>query len=168
MPFYTLFGKECHGQSIGQLFDGILFNSDNFLATMCSSNSSRDYSPTFPTNIKHPISTISIVDADLRPPTTNSGPAKSRPQSLSVETSTNPSELHTLDLKVPRKLVKSPISVTSSSPNSHMIPPPNNGRPPPRISCSRNIDLRRKSLSERHFFRPVSHDEESSTGTKQT
>ena len=38
---------------------------------------------------------------------------------------------------------------------------------PPLISCSRNVDLRRKSLSERHFFRPVSEDEESTMGKKQ-
>mmetsp|Transcript_4389 Transcript_4389/g.9584 ORF Transcript_4389/g.9584 Transcript_4389/m.9584 type:complete len:223 (-) Transcript_4389:253-921(-) len=32
---------------------------------------------------------------------------------------------------------------------------------PPPISCARNVELRRKSLSEQHFFRPVSEDEES-------
>jgi hypothetical protein len=47
-----------------------------------------------------------------------------------------------------------------------MIPPPEHDNPPPRISSSRNVELRRKSLSERHFFRPVSEDEESSMGAK--
>ena len=32
---------------------------------------------------------------------------------------------------------------------------------PAPIYCARNVELRRKSLNERHFFRPVSEDDES-------
>jgi hypothetical protein len=40
----------------------------------------------------------------------------------------------------------------------------NNPILPIRIPCSRNVDLRRKSLSEKYFFRPVSTDEDSVMG----
>lgn len=55
-------------------------------------------------------------------------------------------------------------SATSSPPHPEEENLPHYYPPPPRISCSRNVELRRKSLSERHFFRPVSEDEESSRG----
>jgi hypothetical protein len=32
---------------------------------------------------------------------------------------------------------------------------------PAPIYCARNVEMRRKSLNERHFFRPVSEDDES-------
>lgn len=38
---------------------------------------------------------------------------------------------------------------------------PHTTPPSPPIFCSKNVELRRKSLTERHFFRPVSEDEES-------
>ncbi|KAL3756784.1 hypothetical protein ACHAWU_003534 [Discostella pseudostelligera] len=55
-------------------------------------------------------------------------------------------------------------SATSNPPHLEEENLPHYYSPPPRISCSRNVELRRKSLSERHFFRPVSEDEESSRG----
>ena len=34
------------------------------------------------------------------------------------------------------------------------------------IYCARNVEMRRKSLHERHFFRPVSEDDESASAMK--
>jgi hypothetical protein len=73
------------------------------------------------------------------------------------------------------KLVGLSISIPSlmASPNQqeHSLLPPlghsENNNPiilPIRIPCSRNVDLRRKSLSEKYFFRPVSTDEDSVMG----
>lgn len=67
------------------------------------------------------------------------------------------------------KLVGLSIRIQSlSSPNQQhtlVVPPSghenNNPILPLRIPCSKNVDLRRKSLSEKYFFRPVSVDEDS-------
>jgi hypothetical protein len=153
-----LFGSECFGLSICPLLNSILFDSDYFLASMCSYNSSpRVYNPTCPMNKHDQACATSKVERDLRPSTDNTSPAKNL--SLSMETLPDPPRLRPLSSFKTRKLDDLSVSATSS--------PLNLGSALPRISCSRNIDLRRKSLSERHFFRPVSEDEELSTGSKQ-
>lgn len=61
------------------------------------------------------------------------------------------------------------LSVDTSLPTAsdvHSIPKAERQDAPLLISCSKNIELRRKSLGERHFFRPVSFEEDS-VGAKQ-
>lgn len=172
MPSNSFFDSECHALSMGQLFNSIFSDSINSLAPMCNSRSSRVYSPTYPLNNEDPASAASTVRTDLHPSTPKTSPTKQRSTSLSVGTSPDPPRRPPLNPIKPRKssrnrrVVGLSMSVPSLSPDPHMIPPPEHDNPPPRISSSRNVELRRRSLSERHFFRPVSEDEESSMGAK--
>lgn len=165
--------SECQALSMGQLFNSILSNSIDAFVPMCNSSSPRVYSPTYPMNNQNPTSAASTDKADLRPSTPNASPAKKWPTSLSIGTCPDPPRrppLNPTNLRKScqnRKVSGLSISVPSLSPDPHILLPPDHDNPPPRISCSSNVELRRKSLSERHFFRPVSEDEESSMGTKQ-
>lgn len=50
----------------------------------------------------------------------------------------------------------------SITPPEYQLPSNPQASPDPSpIYCARNVELRRKSLSERHFFRPVSEDDDS-------
>ena len=161
MPSNSFFNSECHALSLGQLFNSILSNSINSLAPMCNSSSSRVYSPTVPLNNDDPASAASTVRTNLHPSTPNTSPTKQRSTSLRPPLNAIKPRKSSRNRKVVRL-----SCMPSLSPDPHMIPPPEHDNPPPRISSSRNVELRRKSLSERHFFRPVSEDEESSMGAK--
>ena len=65
-----------------------------------------------------------------------------------------------------RKKAGLSVDTSLTSSDVHSIPKAERQDAPPLISCSRNVELRRKSLGERHFFRPVSF-EENSVGAKQ-
>ena len=65
-----------------------------------------------------------------------------------------------------RKKVGLSVDTSISTSDVHSTPTPEQHDAPPLISNSRNVELRRKSLGERHFFRPVSFEEDS-VGAKQ-
>lgn len=98
--------------------------------------------------------------------------SRRRPVSLSVATAPDPrrpplnpnktkSTCSTISYRNRKKVGLSINLPPVTTSDIHTIPPPDHDNPPPLISCSRNVELRRKSLGERHFFRPVSEDEES-------
>eukprot|EP01082_Thalassiosira_pseudonana_P010585 g9157.t1 g9157 contig36:13527-14012(-) len=155
MPPHFFKSSDCQAMSMGQLFDSLLATSIN---SMCSDNSvARVYSPT----IEH---TGSI--------SSDSTPTKDvRSNEISSQDCT---PIITAPKAVPR--VKPPLHRQSSSfrdrkpaglsisASPYCYDESNPQGPtslPSPIYCARNVELRRKSLSERCFFRTVSEDDES-------
>mmetsp|Transcript_39501 Transcript_39501/g.94965 ORF Transcript_39501/g.94965 Transcript_39501/m.94965 type:complete len:182 (+) Transcript_39501:336-881(+) len=175
MPPHNIFDSDCEqGAGMGQLFNSLLSNSISALAPMCNdSPGPRVYSPTYPMN--HEPSPAAASNADGTSPRGKVTPSRplTSPHSVSTSTSPDPRRPPLNPVKPKPSSIRSRrrvgLSITVPPPPSdpHQSPSPSyspygEDNPPPRISCSRNVDLRRKSLSERHFFRPVSDDSEDS------
>ena len=150
--------------SVGQIFNSLLSSYDN----VCSSGS---YSPTEADELRE-TTTPSINRETI--PTSPPKIQRNRQQPVLVAAT---SFIQAQDPRRPpsypkpkptcsrhhRRRKKPGLSIslpTYKSDDVHTIPPPCRENAPPLISCSRNIELRRKSLGEQHFFRPVSEDYE--------
>jgi len=143
--------------------------NDNVIGTSSLCNIKEDYQPSTKTN-KETISTaaaikkLEIVRARrkaslLSGTTTSSSNDPRRPPLNPKKSKSNRNR---------RKKVGLSVDTSISTSDVHSVPVPKAERQdaPPLISCSRVIELRRKSLGERHFFRPVSFEEDS-VGAKQ-
>ena len=172
----NLFDSDCQATpGVGQLFDSLLSTSISTLSPMCNLSPGRVYSPTYPMDQQE--SSASAASTVALKFNTCSACQQSTAGSSSVVTSSDPKRPLTNHIRpqaMPyrnqnRKNVGLSLNVsTSTSDHPYHLPSPppgHNGPPPPLISCSRNVEFRRKSLPERHFFRPVSEDE-SSMGVK--
>ena len=145
-------------------------NDGSGTTPMCNDSGPRVYSPTYPMN-HQPSSAHATSGKSCTSPSKAHRNHTSTTQhhgSSSVATDPDPRRppLNPIKLKTShrnRKKVGLSINVPTPSSDPHNIPSFHDGdhSHPPPISCSRNVELRRKSLSERHFFRPVSEDEES-------
>mmetsp|Transcript_21490 Transcript_21490/g.46688 ORF Transcript_21490/g.46688 Transcript_21490/m.46688 type:complete len:186 (+) Transcript_21490:214-771(+) len=174
MPPHNLFDSDCQSISMGQLFNSLLSSSINTLTPMCNDSAAglRVYSPTYPMNHEDSSAppTCAKADSSCTPSSKvqnaqYSATSNKQHASLSVATSPDPKRPPLNPIKPRasfrnRKKFGLSINVPPSPCDPHQLPVPQCENPPPLISCSRNVDLRRKSLSERHFFRPVSDDDD--------
>jgi len=156
--------------SMSQLFNNILSSSitmcnDNVIGTSSLCNIKEEYQPSTTTN-KETISTaaaikkLEIVRARRK--------ASLLSSSGTTTASSNDPRRPPLNPKTKSKSnrnrrKKAGLSVDTSLPTSgvHSVPKPERQDAPPLISCSRIVELRRKSLGDKHFFRPVSFEEDS-------
>ena len=143
--------------------------NDNVIGTSSLCNIKEDYQPSTTTN-KETISTaaaikkLEIVRARRKASLLSSG---------TTTASSNDPRRPPLNPKTKSKSnrnrrKKVGLSVNTSLPTSdvHTIPKAERKDAPPLMRISRDVELRRKSLGERHFFRPVSFEEDS-VGAKQ-
>mmetsp|Transcript_44472 Transcript_44472/g.94651 ORF Transcript_44472/g.94651 Transcript_44472/m.94651 type:complete len:210 (+) Transcript_44472:283-912(+) len=143
-------------------------NNGSSPPTMCNeSPGPRVYSPTYPMNHQP---TSAATSGKSHPPT-SSGPRSLFATASAATPPGNPRRPPLNPIKPKpsyrnRKKVGLSINVPRHGTDPHNLPAFDEGEYP-RISCSTNVELRRKSLSERHFFRPVSEDEESVLENKQ-
>ncbi|KAL3796269.1 hypothetical protein HJC23_008589 [Cyclotella cryptica] len=147
---------ECQTTSMGRLIESLLSTSIN---SICASryHTCRAASPVVPFVETESVAENGVFDVSdemsapmtsqrARPPcyrhsvslpaNLNSTYRKRKPTGLSI----SPHDLSSYDLSNPQ-----------SGPSS--LPAP--------IYCAKNVEMRRKSLNDRHFFRPVSEDDES-------
>lgn len=148
MPPHNIFDSDdCDPvPSMGKLFNSLLSSSINTLTPMCNDSAVSPSCDVNETNDEGPHVTFVATPPDpQRPPripkTKVSTHRNRRRVGLSIDIPPYPSDPH------------QPHSVDVDDIDGMNLPP--------RISCSKNVELRRKSLSERHFFRPVSEDEDS-------
>ena len=185
MPPHNIFDDESGCESgtrrMSHLFNTLISSSINTLTPMCNDSAistpmcndndisgEEDLRTTYPMNGQ-------ADDLDRSTKASNVSKtldSRRRPVSLSVATAPDPrrpplnptkpkSTCSTTSYRNRKKVGLSINVPPVTTSDVHTIPPPDHDDPPPLISCSRNVELRRKSLSERHFFRPVSEDEES-------
>mmetsp|Transcript_26011 Transcript_26011/g.47834 ORF Transcript_26011/g.47834 Transcript_26011/m.47834 type:complete len:203 (+) Transcript_26011:114-722(+) len=144
-------------------------NDSSGTTPMCNDSGPRVYSPTYPMNQQPSSAHATSGKSCTSPSKAHRNTSTHHHGSSSVATDPDPRRppLNPIKPKTShrnRKKVGLSINVPTPPSDPHNLPSFHDGdyhpHPPP-ISCSRNIELRRKSLSERHFFRPVSEDEES-------
>lgn len=170
MPPHNLFDSDCQNIGVGQFFDSLLSTSLNTLSPMCndsavspmcndsSANSTCDDSGPRAHSPMYPMNQAAIPG---KPNATRTSKARSsRPNPVSVATAPDPRRPPLNPIKPKpsyrnRKKLGLSINVPRPPADPHKLPPS------PPIYCAKNVELRRKSLSEQHFFRPVSEDEES-------
>lgn len=161
-----MFESDCQSMpSMGRLFNSLISSSLNNLPMCNDSAEPRVYSPTYPMN-KNYSPQSSAVDLYAE----DDGLLKSR--AVHVGTSPDPRRppLNPIKPKASyrtRRKSGLSIGVPSHPSDPHQAPAAEHEDAPPLLSCARHVEMRRKSLSERHFFRPVSEDEESAMGLKQ-
>ena len=163
--------------SMSQLFNNILSSSitmcnDNVIGTssLCNIKGGEDYHQSPTTTNKETISTAAAIrklevvrarrKASLLSSSGTTAASSNDPRRPPL--SPKKSKLH----RNRRKKVGLSVDTSISTSDVDSIPKAERHDAPPLISCSRNIELRRKSLGERHFFRPVSFEEDS-VGAKQ-
>ncbi|KAL7550585.1 hypothetical protein ACHAWF_013801 [Thalassiosira exigua] len=170
MPPHNLFDSDCEAvPSMGKLFNSLLSSSLSTLSPMCNdSTGPRVYSPTYPMN-HQPSQTSNVNSCSETSKTVGTRQTVPNPRTNVSDMRRpplNPVKPKTISNRNRRKVGLS-IDVPAFPSDPHQLPSPDGENPPPLISCAKNVELRRKSLSERHFFRPVSDDEDSAMGNKQ-
>ena len=141
--------------SMGSLFNSLVSRSISTLSPLC--NDSADYSSeTQPKDAghqeQHPVAARvpgnrNNINADNARPPRAAVPSSKPPRAPGQPG--NRSSIRN------RKRAGLSVSIPKFPENPHEAPPVSG---PGRIASPRNIELRRKNLSERHFFRPVSED----------
>ena len=177
MPPYNIFDSDCESVSMGGFFNSLITSSINSLTPMCNDSASgpRVYSPTYPKYQKQSSvsSTIGREEADK---TCGASAAATLSQARQQHHAPD-AACAAIDHRPPlnpakpkaakeattsfRNRKKFGLSLNIPPPPADPHQPPTSPNGPPRISCPTNVELRRKALPERHFFRPVSEDEES-------
>jgi hypothetical protein len=180
-PLYDESDSNSPTSSMIQLFNNILSssiamcNDNNVIGTsnLCNNikGEGEDYQPSTTTN-KETISTaaaikkLEIVRARRKASLLSSSGTTTASSNDPRRPPLNPKTKSKKSYRNRRKKVGLSVDTSLTSSDGHSIPKAERQDAPPLISCSRNIELRRKSLGEQHFFRPVSFEEDS-VGAKQ-
>ena len=155
--------------SMSQLFNHILSSSitmcnDNVIGTSSLCNIKEEYQPSTTTN-KETISTaaaikkLEIVRARRKASLLSSSGTTTASSNDPRRPPLNPKKSKSHRNR--RKKVGLSVDTSISTSDVHSTPTPERHDAPTLISCTRNIERRRKSLGERHFFRPVSFEDDS-------
>ena len=148
---------ECQTTSMGRLIESLLSTSIN---SICASNyhtCGRATSPVTPFVETDSIADKGVFDIsdDMSAPMTSQ---RARPQCYRHSVSLPANLNSTFRNRKPTDLSISPHDLSSYDMSNPQAGP--SSLPAP-IYCAKNVEMRRKSLNERHFFRPVSEDDES-------
>jgi len=172
----SFFAGDCQAISMGQLFDALLATSINYVCVdSVEPAGPRVCSPTYDQDeMKKGQASASAQHAPNvpRPAVSSSSGSKERQLHQNTdheesESSSNPSVAHYNLLRPPLHQPAPRPSFRDRKKNGLSIQPPsfpsdrNESPDIPPIYCAKNVEMRRKSLLERHFFRPVSEDDES-------
>ncbi|KAL7471129.1 hypothetical protein ACHAXS_011421 [Conticribra weissflogii] len=171
----SFFAGDCHAIGMGQLFDALLATSIN---SVCVDSvvpaGPRVYSPTYQDAMKKgrsPTSNCASVQhvpnmprSGLSPSGFNEGHLDKYSDNDESEPMMNPH--HSLSRPPLHQPAPRPSFRNRKKPGLSIQPPSSpsdrhESPDVPPIYCAKNVEMRRKSLSERHFFRPVSEDDES-------
>jgi len=156
---------------MSQLFNNILSSSitmcnDNVIGTSNLCNIKEDYHQSSTTTNKETISTaaaikkLEIVRARRKASLLSSSGTTTASSNDPRRPPLNP-KTKSKSNRNRRKKVGLSVDTSLATSNVLSVPKAERQDAPPLISCSRNIELRRKSLGDKHFFRPVSFEEDS-------
>lgn len=150
--------SDCQVINVGRIIDSLLSTSINSICSSKECGSGRVVSPSVEPFVEpHARTNQGVIDVscEMATPTTanHSKPTLYRhSQSLPANLNGSFRDRKPSGLSISAHNLS---ELDSSNPQSGPI-----SLPAP-IYCAKNVEMRRKSLKERHFFRPVSEDDES-------